>query len=67
MDEIQRTLLKEVADLDALPVGAYNIRSNGAAAGRNSTANIEIVPKEDKRNDHCRMRYSQLRRRTEPA
>ena len=48
MDEIQRTLLKEVADLDALPVGAYNIRSNGAAAGRNSTANIEIVPKEDK-------------------
>ena len=48
MDEIQRTLLKEVADLDALPVGAYNIRSNGAAAGRNSTANIEIVPKDDK-------------------
>lgn len=48
MDEIQRTLLKEVADLDALPVGAYNIRSNGAAAGRNSTANIEIVPKKDK-------------------
>ncbi|MBR0376826.1 MAG: SufD family Fe-S cluster assembly protein [Lachnospiraceae bacterium] len=48
MDEIQRTLLKEVADLDALPVGAYNIRANGAAAGRNSTANIEIVPKEDK-------------------
>lgn len=48
MDEIQRTLLKEVADLDALPVGAYNIRSNGAAAGRKSTANIEIVPKEDK-------------------
>ena len=48
MDEIQKTLLKEIADLDSLPVGAYNIRSNGKAAGRKSTANIEIVPKEDK-------------------
>lgn len=48
MDEIQKSLLKEVAELDALPVGAYNIRANGASAGRNSTANIEIVPKTDK-------------------
>ncbi len=48
MDEIQRTLLKEIADLDSLPVGAYNIRANGKAAARNSTANIEIVPKTDK-------------------
>ena len=30
MDAIQKNILKEVADLDALPVGAYNIRSNGA-------------------------------------
>ena len=29
MDEMQKHLLKEVAALDALPVGAYNIRSNG--------------------------------------
>lgn len=48
MDEIQKSLLKEVADLDALPVGAYNIRSNGAGAGRNTTANIDIVTKTDK-------------------
>lgn len=48
MDEIQKSLLKEVAELDALPVGAYNIRANGESAGRNSTANIEIVPKTDK-------------------
>ena len=48
MDEIQKSLLKEVAELDALPVGAYNIRANGQSAGRNSTANIEIVPKDDK-------------------
>lgn len=48
MDAIQKSLLKEVAELDALPVGAYNIRANGESAGRNSTANIEIVPKTDK-------------------
>lgn len=48
MDAIEKSLLKEVADLDALPVGAYNIRANGAAAGRNTTANIDIVTKADK-------------------
>ena len=48
MDAIQMHILKEVAELDALPVGAYNIRSNGALAGRNTTANIDIVTKQDK-------------------
>lgn len=48
MDEIQKTLLKEVAELDKLPVGAYNIRANGESAARNTTANIDIVTKEDK-------------------
>ena len=40
--------LHEVAELDALPVGAYNIRANGKAAARNTTANIDIVTKDDK-------------------
>lgn len=48
MDEIQKSLLKEVAELDALPVGAYNIRANGESAARNTTANIDIVTKTDK-------------------
>jgi Fe-S cluster assembly scaffold protein SufB len=48
LNEIQLRLLQEVADLHGVPAGAYNIRSNGEAAGRNSTANIEIVPKTDK-------------------
>ena len=48
MDEIQKKLLKEVAELDALPVGAYNIRSNGTSAARNTTASIDIVTKTDK-------------------
>lgn len=48
MDSIQMSLLKEVAELDALPVGAYNIRANGESAARNTTANIDIVTKTDK-------------------
>lgn len=48
MDAIQKNLLSEIADLHSVPDGAYNIRANGAAAGRRSTENIEIVTKEDK-------------------
>lgn len=48
MDEIQKTVLMQVADLHEVPAGAYNIRANGEAAGRRSTEHIEIVPKEDK-------------------
>ena len=48
IDDIQKRLLKEIADLDSLPVGAYNIRANGAAAGRHTTANIDIVTKTDR-------------------
>lgn len=48
MDEIQKNLLLQVADLHEIPAGAYNIRANGDAAGRRSTEHIEIVPKEDK-------------------
>lgn len=45
LDEIQKRLLSEVADLHAVPEGAYNIRSNSQSIGRQSSANIEIVPK----------------------
>ncbi|MBP5291596.1 MAG: SufD family Fe-S cluster assembly protein [Lachnospiraceae bacterium] len=48
MDTIERNLLLQVADMDGVPEGAYNIRSNGKLAGRQSTANIEITSKEDK-------------------
>ena len=40
-------LLKEIADLEKVPQGAYNIRMNGEAEARSSTANIEITPKTD--------------------
>ncbi len=47
LDEIQKRLLREVADLHEVPEGAFNIRSNSESVGRVSTANIEIVSKED--------------------
>lgn len=48
MDQIQKTLLEQVADLHEVPSGAYNIRANGTSAGRNTTENIDIVTKTDK-------------------
>ena len=45
MDQIQKRILEEVADLHAVPEGAYNIRANGESVGRRSSANIEITPK----------------------
>lgn len=47
MDQIQKRILEEVADLHEVPEGAYNIRANGVSAARNTTANIDIVSKED--------------------
>ena len=48
LDKIQMQLLSEVADLHGVPEGAYNIRANGEKAARNTTANIDIITKEDK-------------------
>ena len=46
-DEIQKNLLKEVAGIEAIPQGAYNIRSDGKLKSRNTTENIDIVSKKD--------------------
>lgn len=48
MDEIQKRLLLETAELHGIPEGAYNIRADGKLAGRGTTANIDIVTKADK-------------------
>ena len=48
MDAIQKNLLEQIAGLHEVPAGAYNIRANGASVGRNTTAHIDIVTKEDK-------------------
>lgn len=48
MDQIQKDILQQVADIHEVPEGAYNIRANGKTESRNTTANIDIVTKEDK-------------------
>lgn len=48
MDKQEWKILKEIADLEQVPQGAYNFRLNGAGDGRQSTANIEIASKTDK-------------------
>ncbi|MER2234814.1 MAG: SufD family Fe-S cluster assembly protein [Candidatus Limivicinus sp.] len=45
LDSIQKRLIEEIADLHSVPSGAYNFRANSQLAGRNSTANIDIVSK----------------------
>ena len=48
LSDILKSLLAEVAGLKNIPTtGAFNIRSNGKSAGRNSTETIQIIPKED--------------------
>lgn len=47
LDQVQQRILEEVAGLREVPAGAYNIRANGAMAGRNTTANIDIASKTD--------------------
>lgn len=48
LDEIQKRIIAEVADLHEVPMGAYNFRANGELAGRNTTENIDIQTKQDK-------------------
>ncbi len=47
LTEIQKRLIREVADIHEIPVGAYNFRANGESVGRNTTTNIDIISKED--------------------
>ena len=48
MNTIDSHLLKEIADLERVPQGAYNIRKNGKLEGRSNSANIVIESKSDK-------------------
>lgn len=48
MDKIDQNLLKQIADLESIPDGAFNLRKDGGLAQRHTTANIDIVSKTDK-------------------
>ena len=61
IDEIQKKILSEVADLHSVPEGAYNIRANGKSADRKTTANIDIITKEDKSGIDIRIKPGTVR------
>ena len=48
MDNIEKNILKEIANIDDTPKGAYNIRKNGQGIARQVTENVNIVNKADK-------------------
>ena len=48
LNDIQKQILKEIADMVDIPDGAVNIRTDGAKSYRHNTENIEIVSKTDK-------------------
>ena len=47
LSDTEKRIIAEVADLHEVPIGAYNFRANSQLAGRNTTANIDIVSKPD--------------------
>ena len=48
LDSIKLNLLREVADLEGVPAGAYSLRVDGEMFGKNSSENIVIEKKTDK-------------------
>ena len=46
-EKIYQNLLAEITGLYAMPMGAFNIRSDGEAFDRHTTATIDIVTKND--------------------
>lgn len=48
LSKIDRELLSQISDLHKIEQGSFNIRKNGQALARKSTADIEIIPKIDK-------------------
>lgn len=47
LDEIEKEVLKTVADIDGIPEGAYNFRVNSKSIGRKSSENIDVKPRTD--------------------
>lgn len=48
LSEMEKSLLLNIAGIDGVPEGAYNIRANGKCDSRAVSENINIINKEDK-------------------
>ena len=46
LDDLQKSLLKELTGIAVFVKGAFNVRANGEAAARQSTDAVKIVPKD---------------------
>ncbi len=65
LDSIKLNLLKEVAGLEKVPEGAYNLRIDGQLESKNNSATIEIVPKTDKAGIDIYIKPSTIRQRVD--
>ncbi len=48
LSALEKSLLKSVADIEQIPVGAFSFRKDGETVQKSSSENIEIVAKTDK-------------------
>lgn len=48
LTQIDKDLLKQVADMHSVPQGSFNIRKNGQSVNRKSDDEVTILPKKDK-------------------
>lgn len=48
LTQIDKDLLKQVADMHTVPQGSFNIRKNGQSVDRKSDDEVTILPKKDK-------------------
>lgn len=47
LNALDRLMLEKIAGLHGIPLGVHNIRKDGEGIQHNSTANIEIITKQD--------------------
>lgn len=48
LNDLEKSILSQISDLHSVPEGAFNIRENGKGIARNSTEEIQIIPKKNK-------------------
>ena len=48
LNSMEKHILKQIANIETVPIGAYNIRENGKGILRQTTANIDIITKTNK-------------------
>ena len=75
MDKLDKELLAKISDLHDVPQGSFNIRKNGEVLLKNSTDEIQIMPKKNKNGIdiyvkdnvknkslfYCKQRFSQTK------